>query len=63
MQSFGVKARRKERLLRRPKRRLVDNIKMDLKERGCGGMDWINPAEDRDQWRVLVNTVMNLRAS
>jgi hypothetical protein len=39
----------------------VDNIKMDLKETGWGGMDWIDMTEDRDQWRALVNTVMNLR--
>jgi hypothetical protein len=39
----------------------VDNIKMDLREIGWGGMDWIDLAEDRDQWRPLVNTVMNLR--
>jgi hypothetical protein len=39
----------------------VDNIKMDLKEIGWGGMDWICLAQDREQWRALVNTVMNLR--
>jgi hypothetical protein len=38
----------------------VDNIKMDLKETGCGGMDWIDLAQDREQWRALVNTVMRL---
>jgi hypothetical protein len=45
----------------RPRRRWVDNIKMDLREIGWGGMDWIDLAVDRDQWRTLVNTVMNLR--
>jgi hypothetical protein len=39
----------------------VDNIKMDLREKGCDGMDWIELAQDMDQWRALVNTVMNLR--
>jgi hypothetical protein len=38
----------------------VDKIKMDLRERGWEGMDWIELAQDRDQWRALVNTVMNL---
>jgi hypothetical protein len=38
-----------------------DNIRMDLREIGWGGMDWILLAQDRDQWRALVNTVMNLR--
>jgi hypothetical protein len=38
-----------------------DNIKMDLREIGWGGMDWIDLAQDRDQWRALVNTVMKLR--
>jgi hypothetical protein len=40
-----------------------DNIKMDLREIGWGGMDWIDLAEDRDQCHALVNTIMNLRAS
>jgi len=44
----------------RPRRRWEDNIKMDLQEAGCGGMDWIKLAQDRDRWRELVNTVMNL---
>jgi hypothetical protein len=45
----------------RPRRRWVDNIKMDLREIGWDGMDWIDLAQDRDQWRAPVNTVMNLR--
>ena len=44
----------------RPRRRLEDNIKMDLHEVGCGGMEWIELAQDRDKWRVLVSTVMKL---
>jgi len=44
----------------RPRRRWVDNIKMDLQEVGCGGMDWIKLAQDRDRWRVLANALMNL---
>jgi hypothetical protein len=47
--------------LGRPRRRWVDNIKEDLREIRWDGMDWINLAQDRDQWRALVNTVMNLR--
>jgi hypothetical protein len=39
----------------------VDNIEMDLREIGWGGVDWIDLAQDRDQWMVLVNTVRNLR--
>jgi hypothetical protein len=49
------------RLLGRPRRRWVDNIAMDLRELEWDGMDWIELAQDRDQCRVLVNTVMNLR--
>jgi hypothetical protein len=49
--------------LGRPRRRWVDNIKMDLRETGWDGMNWIELAQDRDQWRVLVNTVMNLSGS
>jgi hypothetical protein len=45
----------------RPRCRSVDNIKMDLREIGFGGMDWTDLVQDRDQWRALVNTVMNLR--
>jgi hypothetical protein len=44
-----------------PRRRWEDNIKMDLQEMGCGVMDWIELAQDRDRWRALVNAVMNLR--
>jgi hypothetical protein len=43
--------------------RWENNIKMDLREAGWGGMDWINLAQDRDRWRALVNTMMNLRVS
>jgi len=50
-----------KRPLGRPRRRWEDNIKMDLQEVGCGGMDWIELAQDRDRWRSLVNAVMNLR--
>jgi hypothetical protein len=46
---------------RRLRRRWVDNIKMDLREIDWGDMDWIDLAQDRDQWRALVNTLMNLR--
>ena len=44
-----------------PRLRWEDNIKMDLQEVGCGGMDWIELAQDRDRLRALVNAVMNLR--
>jgi hypothetical protein len=46
---------------RRPRRRWVDNMRMDLREIGWDCMDWIDLAQDRDQWRAPVNTVMNLQ--
>ena len=49
-----------KRPLWRPRRRWEDNIKMELQEVGCGGMDWIELAQDRDRWQALVNVVMNL---
>ena len=49
-----------ERLLGNPRSRWEDNIKMDLQEVGCGGVDWIDLAEGRDRWRAVVNAVMNL---
>jgi len=45
----------------RPRRRWVDNIRMDLQEVGCGYMDWIGLAQDRERWWTLVSAVMNLR--
>jgi hypothetical protein len=51
----------RKKLLGRPRRRWVDNIKMDLREIGLDGVDWIELAQDRDQWRAFVNTVMNLQ--
>jgi len=50
-----------KRLLGRPRRRWVDNIRMDLQEVECGYMDWIGLAQGRDRWRTLVSAVMNLR--
>ena len=47
--------------LGRPRRRWVDNIRMDLQEVGCGYIDWIRLAQDRERWRTLVSAVMNLR--
>jgi hypothetical protein len=50
-----------KRPLGRPRRRWMDNIKMDLGDIGWGGVDWIGLAQDRDKWKALVNAVMNLR--
>jgi hypothetical protein len=50
-----------KRPLGRPRHRWEDNIRMDLQEVGCGGIDWIELAQDRDRWRAIVNAVMNLR--
>jgi hypothetical protein len=52
-----------KRPLGRPRRRWVDNIKIDLREIEWDGMDWIDLTQDGDQWRTLVNTVMNFRVS
>ena len=49
-----------KRPLGRPRRRWEDNIKMDLQEVSCGGMDWIELAHVRDRWRAVLNAVMNL---
>ena len=50
-----------KRPLGRPRRRWEDDIKIDLQELGCRGMDWIELAQGRNRWRALVNAVMNLR--
>jgi len=50
-----------KRALGRPRHRWVDNIRMDLQEVGCEYTDWIGRAQDRDRWRTLVSTVMNLQ--
>jgi len=52
-----------KRPLGRPRRRWEDNIKMDLQEVGCGSMDWLKLAQDRDNWRELVTAVLNLRVT
>jgi len=49
-----------KRPLVRPRLRWEDNIKVDLQEMGCGGVDWIDLVQDRDRWQALVNTVMNI---
>ena len=51
-----------KRPLGRPRHRWEDNIKMDLQEVGCGGMDWIELAQDRNRWRALVNAVTNIQS-
>ena len=60
IQDSGVETEGK-RPLGKPRRRWEDNIKMDLQEGECGGVDWIELAQDMDRWRALVSTVMNLR--
>ena len=52
-----------KRPLERPRCGREDNVKMDLREVGCGGMDWIELAEGRERWRAFVNVVMNLQVS
>jgi len=61
---YGVLVEKPERKrpLGRPRYRWEGNIKMDVQEVGWRGMDWMDLAQDRDRWRVLVNAVMNLRA-
>jgi hypothetical protein len=54
---------KERRLFGRPRCRWDDDIKMYLQEVGCGGMGWIELAQDRDRWRVLVNAVMHLRVA
>ena len=63
MGAYGVFVGKPEgkRPLRRPRRRWVDNIGMDLQEVGCGYVDWIGLVQDRDRWRMLVSAVMKLR--
>jgi len=56
-----VGKREGKRPLGRPRRRWVDNIRIDIQEVGCGYMDWIGLAQDRDRWRTFVSAVMNLR--
>ena len=60
MQGFVGKPEGK-RPLGRPRHRWEDNIKMDLQQVVCGGMDWIDLLQDRDKWQALVNAVMNIR--
>jgi hypothetical protein len=58
-----VRMPEEKRPLGRPRRRWVDNIKMDLREIGWDGIDWIDLAQNRDQWGAVVNTVINFRVS
>ena len=60
IQGFGGEPEGK-RTIRRPRSRWENNIKVGLQEVGCGGMDWIELAQDRDRWGELVNVVMKLR--
>jgi hypothetical protein len=56
-----VGKRDRKRPLGRPRHRWEDNIKIDIQEVGCGGIDWMDLAQDRDKWRTLANAVMSLR--
>ena len=58
---IGSRWGNRRRPLVRPRRRWVDNIRMDLQKVGCAYMDWIGLAQDRDMWRTLVSAVMTLR--
>jgi hypothetical protein len=58
---FLVGKPERKRPLGRPRRRWVDNIRIDLKEVGWGDVDWIDLAKDRNRWRALVNSVLNFR--
>jgi hypothetical protein len=60
VQGFDGEARRKD-PLGRPRRKWEDGIRMDLREIGWGSVDWIQLAQDRDRWRAVVNTVMDLQ--
>jgi hypothetical protein len=63
--AYRILVRKSERKgpLERPRRKRMDNVKMDLREIGWGGMDWIDVVQDTDHWRALLNTVMNLQVS
>jgi hypothetical protein len=61
MYKFLVGKPEGKRPLGRPRGRWEDNIRMDLQEVGCGGMDWIGLAQVRDRWQAIVNAVMNLQ--
>ena len=61
VQDLGWGESEGRRPLERPRRRWEDNIKMDLQEVGCGGMDWIELAQSRNSWGALVTAAMNLR--
>jgi hypothetical protein len=61
MHTIFLLENRKEKTFGRPRRKFEDNIRMEVRERGWEGVDWMHLVQDRDQWQVLVNTVMNLQ--